>query len=140
MGSKCILTLAHSLFNKGYCFNMDNFFSSPDLFDMLCQNQSDAVGTVRINRQSLSDELKTIALQKEKSLLCIATNSWLFDGETRSMSACTAVVFMIMQYPRSLCVEKSSKSLKFVMIIMTKWAGLIEAMLTWHPIQVHENG
>ena len=36
MGSKCILTLAHSLLNKGYCINMDNFFSSPGLFDMLC--------------------------------------------------------------------------------------------------------
>ena len=64
MGCKCVLTLAHSLLNKGYCINMDNFFSSPHLFDLLCQNQTDAVGTVRINRQGLPDELKTITLQK----------------------------------------------------------------------------
>ena len=66
MGSKCILTLAHSLLSKGYYINMDNFFSSPDFFDMICQNQTDAVGTVRINRQGLPDELKTTALQKVK--------------------------------------------------------------------------
>ena len=37
---------------------MDNLFSSPDLFD--------AVGTIRINRQGLPDELKTTALKKRK--------------------------------------------------------------------------
>ena len=47
MGSKCVLTLAHPLLNKGYCISMDNFFTSPHLFDTLCQNQTDAVGTVR---------------------------------------------------------------------------------------------
>ena len=64
MGSKCVLTLAHSLLNKGYCISMDNFFSSPYLSDMLCQNHTDAVETVQINRQGSPNELKTTALQK----------------------------------------------------------------------------
>ena len=64
MENKCVQTLAHSLLNKDYCINMDSFFSSPDLFDMLCQNQTDAVGAVRINRQGLPNELKTTAFKK----------------------------------------------------------------------------
>ncbi|KAK6166969.1 hypothetical protein SNE40_022156 [Patella caerulea] len=56
MGSKVILTLGRQFFNKGYCINMDNFFSSPALYDELCARNNDAVGTIRPNRKGLSKD------------------------------------------------------------------------------------
>ena len=64
MGTKCILTLAHELLGKGYCISMDNFFSSTQLFDKLCENSTDAVGTVRANSKSLPKDLMSKILKK----------------------------------------------------------------------------
>jgi len=73
MGSKSVLTLAHPLLNKGSVSVWITFFLrhiflthsvKTNLFDTLYQNQTDAVGTVRINRKGLLDELKITTLQK----------------------------------------------------------------------------
>ena len=64
MGAKCILTLAHELLGKGYCISMDNFFSSTQLFDKLCENSTDAVGTVRANSKDLPRDLMSKILKK----------------------------------------------------------------------------
>ncbi|XP_064643576.1 piggyBac transposable element-derived protein 4-like [Lineus longissimus] len=53
MRSKVILTLGRQFFNKGYCINMDNFFSSPGLYDELCARSTDAVGTIRPNHKKV---------------------------------------------------------------------------------------
>ena len=64
MGSKVVLTLASPLFGKGYCINMDNFFSSPELFDELCEENTDAVGTLRANRKGVPNEIRSKRLQR----------------------------------------------------------------------------
>ena len=47
--SKIVLSLAEELLNKGYCIRMDNYYTLPELFDVLVANRTDAVGTVRFN-------------------------------------------------------------------------------------------
>ena len=64
MGTKVVLTLVKPLYGKGYCFNMDNFFSSPKLYDILCENNTDAVGTLRANRKGVPRALTTQKLRK----------------------------------------------------------------------------
>lgn len=56
--SRIVLTLAKELLNKGYCIFMDNWYSSPGLYRELKLKQTDAVGTVRLNRKNMPVELK----------------------------------------------------------------------------------
>ena len=56
--SRIVMTLMKDLLNKGYCVCMDNFYSSPSLFRELRQQQTDALGTVRVNRKNMPQDLK----------------------------------------------------------------------------------
>ncbi|KAG8238287.1 hypothetical protein J437_LFUL015259, partial [Ladona fulva] len=44
--------------NSGRCIYMDNYYSSPDLFQRLVQRTTDAVGTVKITRKGIPTVLK----------------------------------------------------------------------------------
>ncbi|PNF15208.1 hypothetical protein B7P43_G14103 [Cryptotermes secundus] len=44
--------------DSGRCVYMDNFYSSPDLFQRLVQRTTDAVGTVKITRKGMPIDLK----------------------------------------------------------------------------------
>ena len=41
----------------GYCISMDNFFSLPQLYNMLWDNYTDSVGTLRANRKGVPKEI-----------------------------------------------------------------------------------
>jgi hypothetical protein len=56
--SRIVLSLIHDLLRKGYCLFTDNWYSSPALFKELSDNQTDAVGTVRLNRQNMPADLR----------------------------------------------------------------------------------
>ena len=43
---------------------MDNYYASPELFDILVANRTDAVGTVRYNRKNLSAIVNKAKLKK----------------------------------------------------------------------------
>ena len=58
--------LLHLLLDQGYYIHMDNFFSSPELFDKLCNRNTDAVGTLRANRRGLSNRFGKVSLQKRQ--------------------------------------------------------------------------
>lgn len=69
VSEKVVLKLAEDLFNKGYRIHMDNYYSSPALFSKLIKHQTDAVGTVRLTRKCMPDDLKKTKLKKGE---CIA--------------------------------------------------------------------
>ena len=52
------------LLNQDYCLTMDNWFSSPDLFQKLCDKQTDAMGTLCQNRKGVPTEIKKTKLKK----------------------------------------------------------------------------
>jgi len=45
--SMIVLTVGKQLLDQGYCFYMDNWYSSPALFRQIRQWDTDAVGMVR---------------------------------------------------------------------------------------------
>jgi len=53
LSTSSVLSLIDGLLGKGYCVTMDNFYMSPELFEILIQNKTDAYGTVRCNRRDL---------------------------------------------------------------------------------------
>ena len=57
-GSKVVLDLVAPFLNQGYCVTMDNWFSSPDLFEKLCNRNTDAIGTLCQNRKGVPSEIK----------------------------------------------------------------------------------
>ena len=53
--------------NKGYRIFMDNFYSSPALFQDLKEERFEARGTLRTNRRGIPEELKSTKLRKGES-------------------------------------------------------------------------
>jgi hypothetical protein len=53
-----------SLLNKGYMLFLDNYYSSPILFDNLNNQSTSAVGTVRLNRKQIPSAVKNANLKK----------------------------------------------------------------------------
>ncbi|KAF2881459.1 hypothetical protein ILUMI_24711 [Ignelater luminosus] len=51
--TQIVLTPAEEILNKGHLIAMDNYYYSPELYDLLCQLKTDATGTVRVNREQL---------------------------------------------------------------------------------------
>lgn len=58
ISSRIVLTLAKDLLGKGYNIFLDNWYSSPTLYRELRTKQTDAVGTVRLNRKHMPPDLK----------------------------------------------------------------------------------
>jgi Transposase IS4/DDE_Tnp_1-like zinc-ribbon len=76
LSTSSVLSLVDPLLDKGYCVVMDNFYSSPELFNVLLSRSTDAYGTVRPNRKGMPSEMKRkkinagemIAWRKDKLL------------------------------------------------------------------------
>jgi len=59
-----VLSLVDALLGKGYCVTVDNFYTSPELLDILIRNKTDAYGTVRSNRRNLPSDFTRDKLKK----------------------------------------------------------------------------
>ena len=64
MATSSVLPLIEPLLNQGYCVTTDNFYTSPELYEVLLQNKTDAYGTVRANR---CDMLPMFGIKKLKT-------------------------------------------------------------------------
>jgi hypothetical protein len=51
-------------FSRGYNLNIDNWYSSPAVFEKLLEAKKDAVGTIRLNRKKMPSELKKQKVEK----------------------------------------------------------------------------
>ena len=54
-----VTKLCRPIYNNGHHVYMDNYFSSPELFNELANNQTGACGTLRLNRRGIPDRVKT---------------------------------------------------------------------------------
>ncbi|GBM24864.1 PiggyBac transposable element-derived protein 4 [Araneus ventricosus] len=59
-----VLSLIHELKNNGYLLTTDNFYTSPEVAEILLKYKTDVIGTVRGNRKGLPAEVKTMKLKK----------------------------------------------------------------------------
>lgn len=53
-----VLSLADTFLDQGYCITMDNFYNSPELYDILLSHKTDAYGTLRCNRKGLPPDIR----------------------------------------------------------------------------------
>jgi hypothetical protein len=65
-GPEIVLQLMAPLLNQGYRVIPDNWFSSSDLLYKLYSKQTDAVGTLRQNRNGVPAEIKSAKLKKRE--------------------------------------------------------------------------
>lgn len=64
--TKSVMTLVDGLLGQGYCLTTDNFYTSPELAELLIAEKTDLVGTMRSNRKNLPKEIRTEKLKKGK--------------------------------------------------------------------------
>ena len=64
MAAQIVMDLMKPLLRKGYRLTIDNFYTYPELVDILVQNYTDVLGTIRLNRKQLPDKFKKEKLKK----------------------------------------------------------------------------
>ncbi|GFT72498.1 piggyBac transposable element-derived protein 4 [Trichonephila clavipes] len=64
LSTKSVLTLIHELKGKGYCLSTDNFYTSPELAELLIDSKTEICGTLRPNRKGLPVSFKSSTLKK----------------------------------------------------------------------------
>ena len=64
LATKTVLTLLHDLKGQGYLLTTDNFYTSPELAELLLQSRTDICGTMRVNRRGLPEQLKKEKIKK----------------------------------------------------------------------------
>ena len=98
-----VTNLTRDVEGFGHKLYMDNFFSSPDLYDDLAQKNIFCCGTVRLHRKSMPKDLKpktprlkrsdirvrtrgdlTVVMWKNKRDVCLLTN--IYDPQRRKLS------------------------------------------------------
>ncbi|GFT11542.1 piggyBac transposable element-derived protein 4 [Trichonephila clavipes] len=64
MSLQVVMTLMEPLLNKGHCLTTDNFYSSPELADILIQSLTDMYGTLKPRRKDVPKELLSNKIDK----------------------------------------------------------------------------
>ena len=79
----------------GYCISMDNFFSSPQLYNMLCDNYSDSVRTLRANRKGVPKEIASKKSNKVEIAAMYTRRLMVLKWRTKKMCLCSVHFTMI---------------------------------------------
>lgn len=64
MGTKVVLKLMEPLEGKGHCLTTDNFYTSPELVEILIEQKTDIYGTARATRKDMPAPFKKAKLKK----------------------------------------------------------------------------
>ncbi|KAG8237902.1 hypothetical protein J437_LFUL017698 [Ladona fulva] len=73
VSSQVVLSLMKPLLGRGYCVVMDNYYSSPQLADILVANKTDTYGTVRINRKEMPSKICIMKWKDKKEVVLLST-------------------------------------------------------------------
>jgi len=69
-----VTNLTRGVEGFGHKLYMDNFFSSPDLFDDLAQKKISCCGTSRLHRKGMHKDLKLKTLRLKRGDIRVKTN------------------------------------------------------------------
>lgn len=64
ISSQIVMSLVAPLLGKGYCLITDNFYTSPQLADILLKYRTDTYGTVRLSRKDMPENVKRNKLKR----------------------------------------------------------------------------
>ncbi|GBM08919.1 PiggyBac transposable element-derived protein 4 [Araneus ventricosus] len=59
-----VMTLLEDLLDKGYCVTLDNFYTSPELAELLLSHRTEVYGRLRPNKIGVPEEIKKGTLKK----------------------------------------------------------------------------
>ncbi|CAL1272455.1 unnamed protein product [Larinioides sclopetarius] len=72
-----VMTLIENLLGQGYCVTLDNFYTSPELAEVLLSYRTDVYGTLRSHRRGIPQEIKSRNLKRgeiigyQKGKMCV---------------------------------------------------------------------
>lgn len=72
-----VLNLAAPLLNKGYIIHLDNWYSSPELYQQLIKENTHALGTVKPTRRNMPEVFKSTKLKEKGSAIARTCNEIL---------------------------------------------------------------
>lgn len=64
MSSSTVMTLWDHLMDIGYCFTIDNFYTTPELSDLLIYHRTDSSGVLKLLRKGVPEALKKTSLKR----------------------------------------------------------------------------
>ena len=88
-----VTNLTNVIFGKGHIIYMDNYFSSPALYDELAANQTGACGTLHLNRCGIPDAISASKLKRGDPQVSVRVEEKLFISwfDKRQMNLLTTV-------------------------------------------------
>jgi hypothetical protein len=104
---KIVFTLADQLLNQGYIISLDNHYICPDLFNLLSQIHTTAVGNIRSNRKGPPEDVINCKLKKGGVAVSYRNQLMVFKWKEREMYACSSVYMMMMCASRNVDRNKS---------------------------------
>ena len=64
VSERVVMSLAKPLLHKEYCITMNNYYTSPNLAEILIAQKTDSYETVRTNRKNMSPQLRNTVLKR----------------------------------------------------------------------------
>ena len=143
---KVVTDLVDLVYDKGHIIYMDNYFSSPALFQELADNQTGACGTLRLNRRGVPDAVKSAKLKKGDPHLAVRDEKKLFISwfDRRQVNLLTTV-HNDRLFPKQVrCKDPAHNNLRLVQKPMaielyTKYMGGVDMLdrQIWTYLQTH---
>ncbi|CAL1288876.1 unnamed protein product [Larinioides sclopetarius] len=93
-----VMTLIENLLGQGYCVTLDNFYTSPELSEILLSYRTDVYGTLRSQRRGIPQEIRSRNLKR---------------GEIIGYQKCKMCVFKYMN-KKPICMLSTIHTIYFV--------------------------
>ena len=84
--------MVESVLNKGYNVTCDNFFTSKNICDYLLKNKTSLLGTIRVNRRELPQNLKEIMQSCKLHNIMIASDTCILTAYKCKMKKFVALL------------------------------------------------
>ena len=132
---RVVTNLVDCVYDKGHIIYMDNYFSSPALFEELADNQTGACGTLRVNRRGVPDAVKSAKLKCGDPHLAVRDEKLLFISwfDRRQVNLLTTVHNDTLFAKQVRCKDPANNNLRLVhkpmaIELYTKYMGGVDML------------
>ena len=143
---RVVTNLVDCVYDKGHIIYMDNYFSSPALFQELADHQTGACGTLRVNRRGVPDQVKRAKLKSGDPHLAVRDEKLLFVSwfDRRQVNLLTSVHNDRLFAKQVRCKDPANNNLRLVhkpmaIELYTKYMGGVDMLdrQIWTYLQTH---
>ncbi|XP_047141066.2 piggyBac transposable element-derived protein 4-like [Hydra vulgaris] len=92
--TKIVIMLMDNLIGNGYCLHVDNWYTSYEICKVLLDHNTDCIGTLRINRKQLPQDIKNAKIKTGDTLVRFDTKTnimctkWKDKKDVHMLSTC----------------------------------------------------